>query len=116
MKGGERHPTPRKALRRDITKNDKRKTVRAVTPLRFIDILVLICRNLTSTSWVEIPLALTRIFLTGCPPIPDMIYVNGTCYLQAIKIPPNLKQIWREKLFLHENTTRQNAVFLFDEL
>jgi len=41
LKGGERHPTPRKALRRDITKNDKRKTVRAVTPLRFIGILVL---------------------------------------------------------------------------
>ena len=24
-----------------------------------------------------------------------MIYVNGNCYLQAIKIPPNLKQVWR---------------------
>ena len=95
------------------TKNDKRKTVRAVTPLRFIDILVLICRNLISTSWVEIPLALTRIFLTGCPPIPDMIYVNENCYLQAIKIPPNLKQVWRVfvKSFGHSNTAHQIAVF-----
>ena len=101
------------ALRRDITKNDKRKTVKAVVPLRFIDIMILICRDLTSTSWVESPLALTRIFLTGCPPIPDMIYVNENCYLQAIKIPPNLKQVWRVfvKSFGHSNTAHQIAVF-----
>ena len=63
--------------------------------------------------WVESPLALTRIFLTGCPPIPDMIYVNGNCYLQAIKIPPNLKQVWRVlvKSFGHSNTAHQIAVF-----
>ena len=60
-------------------------------PSRFIDIIVLICRDLTSTSWVESPLALTRIFLTGCPPIPDMIYVNENCYLQAIKNPSKLE-------------------------
>ena len=101
------------ALWRNPAKNDKRKTAKAVTPLRFMDILVLICRDLTSTSWVESPLALTRIFLTGCPPIPDMIYVNGNCYLQAIKIPPNLKQVWRVfvKSFGHSNTAHQIAVF-----
>ena len=104
---------PEAALQRIPTKNDKRKTVKAVRPLRFIDILVLICRDLTSTSWVESPLALTRIFLTGCPPIPDMIYVNENCYLQAIKIPPNLKQVWRVlvKSFGHSNTAHQIAVF-----
>ena len=82
-------------------------------PSRFIDIIILICRDLTSTSWVESPLALTRIFLTGCPPIPDMIYVNENCYLQAIKIPPNLKQVWRVlvKSFGHSNTAHQIAVF-----
>ena len=53
-------------------------------------------------------------FLTGCPPIPDMIYVNENCYLQAIKIPPNLKQVWRVlvKSFGHSNTAHQIAVFL----
>lgn len=63
--------------------------------------------------YLESPLALTRIFLTGCPPIPDMIYVNENCYLQAIKIPPNLKQVWRVlvKSFGHSNTAHQIAVF-----
>ena len=42
-----------------------------------------------------------------------MIYVNGNCYLQAIKIPPNLKQIWRVfvKSFGHSNIAHQIAVF-----
>jgi hypothetical protein len=113
LTGGERHPILETALQRIPTKNDKRKTAKAVTPSRFIDIFVLICRDLTSTSWVENPLALTRIFLTGCPPIPDMIYVNENCYLQAIKIPPNLKQVWRVlvKSFGHSNTAHQIAVF-----
>ncbi|MEY8518295.1 hypothetical protein AALC25_15605 [Lachnospiraceae bacterium 29-84] len=113
MAGGERHPTIKTALRRIPAKIDKRKTAKAVTPSRFIDILALICRDLTSTSWVESPLALTRIFLTGCPPSFDMIYVNGNCYLQAIKIPPNLKQVWRVlvKSFGHSNTAHQIAVF-----
>jgi len=77
LAGGERHPTPETALRRDITKNDKRKTVRAVTPLRFIDILVLICRNLTSTLRVQIPLEKVRIFLTSYPLILGMEYVDA---------------------------------------
>ncbi len=42
-----------------------------------------------------------------------IIYVNENCYLQAIKIPPNLKQVWRVlvKSFGHSNTAHQIAVF-----
>ena len=43
---------PETALRRDITKNDKTKTVKDVVPLRFLEILALICRYLTSTFGV----------------------------------------------------------------
>ena len=69
---------PEAALQRIPTKNDKRKTVKAVRPLRFREILVPICRNMTSTCRVQSPHALMRIFLTGYPPILDMIYVNTT--------------------------------------
>ncbi len=79
---------PKKVLRRILTKNDKRKTAKAVIPLRFIDILVPICRDITSTCWVQSPLVLKQIFLTGNPPILYRIYVNRSHCLQAIKIPP----------------------------
>lgn len=69
---------PEAALQRIPTKNDKRKTVKAVRPLRFREILVPICRNMTSTCRVQSPHALMRIFLTGYPPILDIIYVNTT--------------------------------------
>ena len=100
------------ALRRNPAKNDKRKTAKAVTPLRFMENLFLLCRNLTSTCWVESPLVLTRIFLTGYPSL-YIVYENRNCYLQAIKIPPNLKQVWRVfvKSFGHSNTAHQIAVF-----
>lgn len=69
---------PEAALQRIPTKNDKRKTVKAVRPLRFREILVPIYRNMTSTCRVQSPHALMRIFLTGYPPILDIIYVNTT--------------------------------------
>jgi len=76
---------PETALQRIPTKNDKRKTAKVLRPLRFKEILVPICRNMTSTCRVQSPHALTRIFLTGYPPIPDMIYVNTTHFLYAKK-------------------------------
>ena len=102
------------ALRRNPAKNDKRKTAKAVTPLRSMENLFLLCRNLTSTCGVESPLVLARIFLTGYPSL-YIVYENRNCYLQAIKIPPNLKQVWRVlvKSFGHSNTAHQIAVFLF---
>ena len=66
---------------------------------------------MTSTSWVENPLALTRIFLTGCPPIPDMIYVNGNCYLQAIKIPPNFKKRSRRDFKALQSSSPKHRFF-----
>ena len=66
-------------------KNDKRKTVKAVRPLRFREILVPICRNLTSTCRVQSPHTLTEIFLTGYQTIPDMIYVNKKHFPYAKK-------------------------------
>ncbi|MDE5908357.1 MAG: hypothetical protein K2H52_06440, partial [Lachnospiraceae bacterium] len=65
---------------------------KVVIPLRFIDILIPICRDLTSTCWVQSPLVLKQIFLTGYPPIFYIIYVNGSRYLQTTKIPPNFKK------------------------
>jgi hypothetical protein len=70
-------------------KSDKRKTAKAVTPLRFRENLFLLCRDLASTFEVQSPLAVARIFLTGYPPILDMVYVSRNYCLQAIKIPPN---------------------------
>ena len=101
-----------KASRRNRAKNDKRKTAKAVTPLRSMENLFLLCRNLTSTCGVESPLVLARIFLTGYPSL-YIVYENRNCYLQAIKIPPNLKQVWRVfvKSFGHSNTAHQIAVF-----
>jgi len=90
LEGGERQPMMNNALRRNLAKNDKRKTAKAVTPLRSMENLFLLCRNLTSTCGVESPLALARIFLTGYPSL-YIVYENRNCYLQAIKIPPNLK-------------------------
>jgi len=52
LKGGERHPMPQIDLLQRSAKNDKRKTAKADAPLRFIDIIVLICGNLTSTFMV----------------------------------------------------------------
>ena len=100
------------ALRRNPAKNDKRKTAKAVTPLRSMENLFLLCRNLTSTCGVESPLVLARIFLTGYPSL-YIVYENRNCYLQAIKIPPNLKQVWRVfvRSFGHSNTAHQIAVF-----
>ncbi len=100
------------ASRRNLAKNDKRKTAKAVTPLRSMENLFLLCRNLTSTCGVESPLVLARIFLTGYPSL-YIVYENRNCYLQAIKIPPNLKQVWRVfvKSFGHSNTAHQIAVF-----
>ena len=61
-------------------------------PSRFMDMLVLICGDLTSILGVKIPLTLIAIFLTSYFPISDMIYVNENNYLHAIKIPPNFKK------------------------
>ena len=76
---------PETVLQRIPTKNDKRKTVKAVRPLRFREILVPICRNLTSTCRVQSPHTLTEIFLTGYQTIPDMIYVNKKHFPYAKK-------------------------------
>jgi len=81
LKGWERQPTPETALRRIPAKNDKRKTAKAATPLRFKESLFLLCRDLTSTFEVQSPLAVARIFLTGYPPILGMVYVSRSCYL-----------------------------------
>jgi membrane associated rhomboid family serine protease len=112
LEGGERQPMMNNSLRRNPAKNDKRKTAKAVTPLRSMENLFLLCRNLTSTCGVESPLVLARIFLTGYPSL-YIVYENRNCYLQAIKIPPNLKQVWRVfvKSFGHSNTAHQIAVF-----
>jgi hypothetical protein len=91
LKGGERHPTLKTALRRVLTKSDKRKTAKAVIPLQFKESLFLLCRDLASIFEVQSPHVLTRIFLIGYPPILDMVYVNRSRCLQAIKIPPNFK-------------------------
>ena len=58
---------PETALQRIPTKNDKRKTVKAVRPLRFREILVPICRNMTSIFGVQRPHDLIKIFLTDYP-------------------------------------------------
>ena len=73
-------------------KNDKRKTAKAVTPLRFKENLFLLCRDLTSTCRGESPHTVTRIFLTVYPSILGMVYVSRNCCLQAIKIPPNFQK------------------------
>ena len=59
--------------------------------LRFKESLFLLCRDLASIFEVQSPHVLTRIFLIGYPPILDMVYVNRSRCLQAIKIPPNFK-------------------------
>jgi len=92
LAGGERHPTPETGLSHIPAKSDKRKTAKAVMPLRFKESLFLLCRDLTSTFKVQSPHVLTGIFLTCYPPILGMVYVNRSRYLQAIKIPPNFKK------------------------
>ena len=104
------------ALWRISAKNDKRKTAKAVIPLRFIDILVLICRYLTSTCWVQSPLVLTRIFLTAYPSILYMVYVNRNHCLQAIKIPPNFKKAKSERFQSMTNQPTRTSFFLFGGL
>ena len=117
MKGGERHPTLKTALRRVLTKNDKRKTAKAVIPLRFRESLFLLCRDLASTFEVQSSHVLTRIFLTGYPSVLGMVYVSRSYCLQAIKIPPNLTGLEGIVLLTrHEDTTHQNTVFLFSGL
>ncbi|WP_270650353.1 hypothetical protein [Longicatena caecimuris] len=98
MAGGERHPTAETGLSHIPAKSDKRKTAKAVIPLRFRESLFLLCRDLASTFEVQSPFAVARIFLTGYPPILDMVYVSRSCCLQAIKIPPNSKRVWRDEL------------------
>jgi len=85
LAGGERHPTPETGLSHIPAKNDKRKTARAVTPLRFRESLFLLCRDLASTFEVQSTHAVARIFLTGYPPILGMVYVSRSCYLKAKK-------------------------------
>lgn len=102
---------PKKVLRRILTKNDKRKTAKAVIPLRFIDILVPICRDITSTCWVQSPLVLKQIFLTGNPPILYRIYVNRSHCLQAIKIPPKLQKSEVGEISKHGKSAHRNIVF-----
>ncbi len=97
-------------------KNDKRKTAKAVTPSRFKEILLLICRYLTSTCWVQSPLVLTRIFLTGYPSILYMVYVNRNHCLQAIKIPPNFKKAKSERFQSMTNQPTRTSFFLFSGL
>jgi len=93
LAGGERHPTPETGLCHILAKNDKRKTAKAVIPLRFNENLFLLCRDLASTFGVQSSLAVARIFLTGYPPILGIVYVNRSRYLQAIKIPPNSNRL-----------------------
>jgi len=83
---------PETAIWHIPAKNDKRKTVRAVTPLRFKENLFLLCRYLTSTCRAGSPHVLVRIFLTDYPSILGIVYVNAdeSC-LQAKEIPPNFK-------------------------
>jgi hypothetical protein len=116
LAGGERHPTSETALWRIPAKIDKRKTAKAVIPLRLIDILIPICRDLTSTCWVQIPLVLTRIFLTGYPSILYIVYVNRSRCLQAIKIPPNFKKAKSERFQNMANQLTETSFFLFGEL
>ena len=113
MRGGERHPTAETALRRISAKNDKRKTAKAVTPLRFKESLFLLCRDLTSTCRLESPHVLTRIFLTGYPSILGMVYVDaGKSCSQTIKIPPNENRSGGKFFSLgHEDIAHQNTVF-----
>ena len=101
---------PEAALQRIPTKNDKRKTVKAVRPLRFREILVPICRNMTSTCRVQSPHTLTGIFLTGYQSIPDMIYVNKKHFLYA-KNPSKLKTNLEGLLFLAWQSNPPNTVF-----
>ena len=54
-------------------------------PLRFKESLFLLCRDLTSTFEVQSPHTVARIFLTGYPPILDMVYVSRNCCLKAKK-------------------------------
>ena len=103
------------SLRRNPAKNDKRKTAKAVTPLRSMENLFLLCRNLTSTCGVESPLVLARIFLTGYPSL-YIVYENRNCYLQAIKIPPNFKKAKSERFQSMTNQPTRTSFFLFGGL
>ena len=97
-------------MRRISAKNDKRKTAKATTPLRFKENIFLLYRDLISTFEVQSPHMLTRIFLAGYPPILGMVYVSRSCCLQTIKIPPNFKSEVGECL-RHSKTAHRNIVF-----
>ena len=67
-------------------------TAQAVTPLRLMEILFLLCRYLSSTCRVQSPCVLIKIFLTGYPSIFEMICINRKYCLRAKEIPPNFKK------------------------
>ena len=104
---------PEAALQRIPTKNDKRKTVKAVRPLRFREILVPICRNMTSTCRVQSPHALMRIFLTGYPPILDIIYVNTTHFPYVKKSLQTENRFGRTFIFGMAKQPTKHCFFLF---
>ncbi len=79
-------------MRHILIKKDIRKTAQAVTPLRLMGIIFLLCRYLTSTCRVQSPCVLIKIFLTGYPSIFGMICINRKCCLRAKEIPPNFKK------------------------
>ena len=79
-------------------------------PLRVKDILFLLFRDLTSTCRAESPHEITRIFLTGYPPILDKIYVYES-YLPTIKIPPNFKKAKSERFQSMENQPTETSFF-----
>ena len=79
-------------MRHILIKKDIRKTAQAVTPLRLMGIIFLLCRYLTSTCRVQSPCVFIKIFLTGYPSIFGMICINRKCCLWAKEIPPNFKK------------------------
>ncbi len=103
---------PKNDLLQRSAKNDKRKTAKAVRPLRFIDNLFLFCRNSTSTCWVQSPHVLMKIFLTGYPSILYIEYINRSQYLQAIKIPPNFKKRSRRVIRTWRNNPPEHRFFI----
>lgn len=68
-------------LRHFPTKNDKRKTAKALWPLRLWEILILLYGDCTSTFMVGSTVALAGIFLTGFPPFPDVLCINKLCFI-----------------------------------
>ncbi|MCM1308717.1 MAG: hypothetical protein NC223_08975, partial [Butyrivibrio sp.] len=92
------------------TKNDKRKTAKAVIPLRFKESLFLLCRDLASAFEVQRPHAVARIFLTGYPPILGMVYVYGNRCLQT-KNPSKLQKAKSESIQSIANQPAETSFF-----